>query len=130
VGLCATTLARGNPSQGSRRRRGGRAIASIPNQLVQALEARREVVAAWDGFGEREDPAGAIDKHGSGDIGLPAFGPYPYCDEWSFATANQGRSVTDSVAVSASPFVRDARADRASRNGGGLPSIGIGRWLG
>jgi hypothetical protein len=75
---------------GQPRRRGGRAIDSIPNQLVvQALEARREVVAAWDGFVESADPAGAIDRHGSGDIGLPAFGPYPYCDESSFAAGNR-----------------------------------------
>ena len=51
-----------------------------------------------------------IDKHCSGDIGLPAFGPYPYCDESSFATGNQGRSVTDSVAVSASPFLRGCKS--------------------
>jgi hypothetical protein len=51
-----------------------------------------------------------IDRHGSGDIGLPAFGPYLYCGESSFATGNQGRSVTDSAAVSASPFLRGCKS--------------------
>jgi hypothetical protein len=61
-----------------------------------------------------------IGRHGSGDIGLPAFGPYPYCGESSFATGNQGRSVTDSVAVSASPFLRGMHERiTPSRNGRG-----------
>jgi hypothetical protein len=40
----------------------------------------------------------------------PPLRPYPYCDESSFATGNRGRSMTDSVAVSASPFLRGCKS--------------------